>query len=84
MKDAVNSTFNKETKPSEISHDNVKEILSEVLDKFGKFLVEKKDDIKDGFCETGHKYRDKVKNSPVAYVSGALAAGIVLGLLLRK
>ncbi|MCE3255777.1 MAG: hypothetical protein K0R25_1271 [Rickettsiaceae bacterium] len=68
----------------QLSESNIQEILSRVLEDFGKFLEEKKDDITEKASECTGKVRGKIKDHPLLAIAGAAAIGAIIGALLRK
>lgn len=82
-----NSKF-AERKAAEFSNENIKEIISRVMDDFGKFLEEKKDDITETASSYTNKYagkiRSTIKENPIYSIAGAAALGVLVAAFCKR
>lgn len=94
LKKEANSKFSEATSKFEskissaISNENVKEVISKVMEDFSKFLEEKKDHITETATNYTNKYAGKVrrtvKDNPIYALAGALTAGALIGAMCKR
>lgn len=80
--------FGESKSSSTISNENIKEVISKVMEDFSKFLEEKKEHISETASAYTNKYagrvRRTVKDNPLYVVAGALTAGAILGAICKR